>query len=135
MAVYLLAQPCVQHAELIDGLSKRLLAPFAPPPPPPPRGGGGWWPCWGVRRTPQHRATQPCSFCPPQEKILSISSPENSFSLSQSDSSSRALPLSHTRLGLSNRQGHPQGGLYDYTLRFRGAKRVQKNFQTHGLDL
>ena len=47
-----------------------------------------------------------------------------------SDSSSEALPLSHTRLGLFNRQGHPQGGLYDYTLRFRGAKRVQGNLWT-----
>ena len=44
----------------------------------------------------------------------SISCPQNSFSFSQSDSSSRALPLLHARLGLSNTQGHPQGGLYDY---------------------
>ena len=42
-------------------------------------------------RDPPPLITQPCSFCPPQERILSISSPENSFSPSQSDSPSRTL--------------------------------------------
>ena len=121
----------------IRAASKKLAAAtlesqVCTPPPPPP---GGWWPCWGVRRTPQHRVTQPCSFYPSQEKILSISSPGNSFSSSQSDSLSTALLHLHTGSGLSNRQGHPQGGLHGSSPRFNVLKRAQRKFQTYGLTL
>ena len=102
-----------------------------PPPPPPPT----LFPPSSEGPLSQYRATRSLTFSPLQEKISGISSPKTPISLSQSDSSSKALPLLHTSLGLSNRQGHPQGSLHDSTSCFRGAKRVQRKFhQTYGLE-
>ena len=86
-----------------------------------------WLSCIGP---PQHRATQPFSFSLPQEKVSSISTPKKSFSLNQNDSFSGAYPLLHTRLMLSNRQGHPQGGLYSTFQRSQKSSKEISNLWT-----
>ena len=112
-----LTNTCLLHVSVFLGVPL--------PPPPPPGGGRAGGHAGG---TPQHMATKLRSFSPLQEK----SKPEDSESSSQSDSLTRALPLSHTSLG------RPMGNATleeDPNLCSRGFQRVHSKFRTDGLEL